>query len=90
MGNINVLQLFKPLSCRTYYISITVDISSNKEQIEDFYKNKRINNSRLKDEIKVRNFNNKKSKEIGIDLGIKTAIVTSDGEEIESAKAPKH
>lgn len=73
-----------------YYISITVDISSNKEQIEEFYKNKKINNPKLKDEIKVRNFNNKKSKEIGIDLGIKTAIVTSDGEEIESPKPLKN
>lgn len=72
-----------------WYIAINVDISNNPEQINDFYSKKLTNNPRLKDEIKVINFNQNKSEAIGIDLGIKIAIVTSDGEEIQAPKPLK-
>lgn len=72
-----------------WFISVSVDISNDIEQINDFYQEKLTNNINLKDEIKVVNFKENKSESVGIDLGIKTAIVTSDGEEIQSPKPLK-
>ena len=67
-----------------WFISISVEISQ--KQTQEFYSKKLVNNPNLKNEIQVINFKEIKSKAIGVDLGIKTAIVTSDGEII---KAPK-
>ena len=70
-----------------WFVSISVEIIE--KSIESFYKEKLTNNPRLKNEIKVNNFKEIKSESIGVDLGIKTAVVTSDNEEIQAPKPLK-
>lgn len=72
-----------------WFISIAVDISDYPEQLSDFYKNKLANNLKLKDDIKVVDYQVGKSEAVGVDLGIKTAIFTSDREQILAPKPLK-
>ena len=67
-----------------WFISVAVDILENPSQF--IKKNSNIN---LVNELKIQNFKENKSESVGIDLGIKTVVVTSDGEEIQSPKPLK-
>lgn len=83
----NIMSGTVSLNGNKWFISISVELAEKEAEV--FYSEKLTNNPRLKDEVKVSNFKEDKSQSIGIDLGIKTAVVTSDGEEIQAPKPLK-
>lgn len=70
-----------------YYISIIQDLSP--ESFDDF-KSNHTRISKVHEDLDITNFSTNKSDRVGIDLGLKTSIVTSDGEYIQSPKPLKN